>query len=215
VNRDFKSHVHPANLIEADSPSLSLNSNSIRLYDPEDLTIVSCSQDDWNLVASLAEQPIARLGDFMKFFQGEVNQTNVAARGLLTDSKHGLLVTRGAAISLYQLRDAIPGRGHLFKRKRVPGREGQGYESLPTRASSLTRMYPSSLGELEKDDSVCAKMPGKTIQVSSCCEDGSPGLDTFCGSEVSHEHESCSKQFGIALSRTDDVCRQGILRRPE
>lgn len=86
-----------------------LNSNSIALYDPENLTIVSCDQADWDVVASLAEQPIARLGKFADFFQGEVNQTIATARGFLTDHKHGPLVTRGANICLYQLRRASQG----------------------------------------------------------------------------------------------------------
>jgi hypothetical protein len=61
----FRSQLHPAQFIEPDSPSLSLNSNSIRLYDPENLTIVSCTQDDWDLMASLPEERIGRLGNFV------------------------------------------------------------------------------------------------------------------------------------------------------
>jgi Eco57I restriction-modification methylase len=109
TNAGFKSHVYPAQFIEADSPSLTLNSNSINLYDPENVTIVSCSQDDWDLVTTLAEKPIARLRDYVEFFQGEVNQTVAASRGFLTDQNHGPLVTRGANISLYQLREASQG----------------------------------------------------------------------------------------------------------
>ena len=52
---------------------------------------------------------IARLGDFVTFFQGEINQTVATSRGFLTDSEHGPLVTRGASISLYQLREASQG----------------------------------------------------------------------------------------------------------
>jgi hypothetical protein len=105
----FQSHVHPAQFIEAESPSLTLNSNSIKLYDPENLTIVSCSQEDWDLVTALAEQPIARLGHFAEFYQGEVNQTIATAKGFLTDQRHGPLITRGANICLYQLREASQG----------------------------------------------------------------------------------------------------------
>jgi hypothetical protein len=108
-DRPFRSQVHPAQFIEPSSLSVMLDSNSIKLYDPENLTIVSCSQEDWNLVRSVAEQPIARLGKFVRFFQGEVNQTVATSRGFLTDSEHGLLVTRGANISLYQLRQASQG----------------------------------------------------------------------------------------------------------
>jgi Eco57I restriction-modification methylase len=105
----FQSQVHPGQFIERTSPRLILNSNSINLYDPENLTIVSCSQDDWDLVAVLAEQPIARLRDFVTFFQGEVNQTVATARGHLTSRGSGPLITRGANISMYQLRQASQG----------------------------------------------------------------------------------------------------------
>lgn len=105
----FQSQVHPAQFVEQTSPRLTLNSNSINLYDPENLTIVSCSQDDWDLVAALAEQPIARLRDFVTFFQGEVNQTVATAKGHLTNRDSGPLVTRGANISMYQLRQASQG----------------------------------------------------------------------------------------------------------
>ena len=47
----FTSRVHPANQIDFDSPSLSLASASIPSYDPQNLTIVSCSQADWDLVS--------------------------------------------------------------------------------------------------------------------------------------------------------------------
>jgi hypothetical protein len=57
----------------------------------------------------LAEQPIGRLGEIVSFFQGEVNQTVATARGFLTDRTHGPLVTRGANISRYQLREASQG----------------------------------------------------------------------------------------------------------
>jgi hypothetical protein len=109
TNAGFSSQVHPAQFIEPDSPSLTLNRYNIRLYDPENLTIVSCSEEDWSMVAQLSEQRIARLGDFVLFFQGEVNQTVATSRGFLTGRNHGPLVTRGANISMYQLREASQG----------------------------------------------------------------------------------------------------------
>jgi hypothetical protein len=105
----FKSQVHSAQFIEPDSPTLSLNSNSLKLYDPQNLTIVSCTQEDWDVMASLPEERIARLGSFVSFFQGEVNQTVATSRGFLTDRDNGRLVTRGANICLYQLREASQG----------------------------------------------------------------------------------------------------------
>jgi hypothetical protein len=105
----FSSHVHPAQFIEPNSSTLSLDNNSIKLYDPENLTIVSCSQEDWDLMASLPAAKISRFGEYVDFFQGEVNQTVATAEGLLTDKGNGPLVIRGANICLYQLRDASQG----------------------------------------------------------------------------------------------------------
>ena len=73
----FKSHVHPAQFIEPNSPSLTLNSNSITLYDPENLTIVSCSQQDWDLAARILQRPgIARLGRFCRILSGRSERDN-------------------------------------------------------------------------------------------------------------------------------------------
>lgn len=105
----FVSQVHPAQFIEGSSLSLRLDSNSIKIYDPDNLTIVSCSQEDWDLVASLGEGSIRRLREFVEFSQGEVNQTVATAAGFLTDSRHGQLVIRGAGICRYQLREASQG----------------------------------------------------------------------------------------------------------
>lgn len=108
-DRPFSSQVHPAQYIATSSPSLKLSADTVKLYDPKNLTIVSCSQTDWDLVASLVRHPIGRLGDFVEFFQGEVNQTVATNKGLLTDSSHGPLITRGANLCLYQLREASQG----------------------------------------------------------------------------------------------------------
>lgn len=105
----FPSFVHPGRFIEADNSPLLMDSESIRVYDPKNLTIVSCTQLDWDLMASLRNTGIGRLGDYVEFFQGEVNQTVATGKGLLTKPGLGTLVMRGANISLYQLRDASQG----------------------------------------------------------------------------------------------------------
>lgn len=105
----FTSKVHPGRFIEKDTPKLTLTTESIKLYDPSNLTVVSAQQADWDLVEELSGKPLSRLRDFVPFFQGEVNQTVVSAQGLLTKPGQGQLVTRGANISLYQLRDASQG----------------------------------------------------------------------------------------------------------
>ena len=108
-NGTFTSQVHPAQFIEADSPALDLSNNMLTRYDPANVTIVSCSQDDWKLATSILEGDVSRLGDFVEFFQGEVNETNARRNGHLQDSGNGRLVQRGACISLYALRAASQG----------------------------------------------------------------------------------------------------------
>ena len=106
----FASYVHPGRFIEESTAPLWTDGNSITVYDPGNLTIVSCTQEDWDLMASLPSERMARLRDYVTFFQGEVNQTVVTAKGFLTNREQGHLVTRGANISLYQLREASQGQ---------------------------------------------------------------------------------------------------------
>ena len=114
---EFVARVHPGSRIDSDSPSLKLSTSSIPLYDPVNFTIVSCSQDDWDLATRIMQSGrLTRLKQFAEFFQGEVNETNDRARGNLTlNPEEGRLVTRGASISLYVLRDASQGQD-LFLR---------------------------------------------------------------------------------------------------
>jgi len=109
VRESFVSSVHPGSDIDQSSPKLTLDANSITLYDPSNVTIVSCAQSDWDLVISIDESRVARLGRFVEYFQGEVNQTVASRRGHLTTENAGPFVTRGACISLYKLRDASQG----------------------------------------------------------------------------------------------------------
>ena len=106
----FASYVHPGRFIEESTAPLWTDGNSITVYDPGNLTIVSCTQEDWDLMASLPSERMARLRDYVTFSQGEVNQTVVTAKGFLTNREQGQLVTRGANISLYQVREASQGQ---------------------------------------------------------------------------------------------------------
>jgi hypothetical protein len=109
----FRSQVHPAQFIEAGSPTLSLNSNSIPLYDPGNHTIVSCSQQDWDLATRILERPaMGRLGSYCTSFQGEVNETNEGRRsGVLhrSPAPGRQLMLRGSNVCLYVLREASQG----------------------------------------------------------------------------------------------------------
>ncbi|MCK4625760.1 MAG: Eco57I restriction-modification methylase domain-containing protein [Phycisphaerae bacterium] len=107
----FVSRVHPAQFIEEDSPSLQLTTTDIPLYDPSNLTIVSCSQEDWDLAARITGSGrMARMGDYSESFQGEVNETNDRNAGRISyDSSDGPEAMRGAHLCLYTLREASQG----------------------------------------------------------------------------------------------------------
>lgn len=105
------SRVHPANMVDAASPLLRLKNSDIPLYDPDNLSIVSCSQEDWELATRMfAHGRMTRLREYVEFFQGEVNETNETAKGNLVAPAHGTKVLiRGANICLYVMRDASQG----------------------------------------------------------------------------------------------------------
>jgi len=110
-NIPLTSRVHPARYICDDSPTLKLTTDDIAVYDPSNMTIVSCSQEDWDLAIKITKSGrMARLKEYAEFFQGEVNETNEREKGnLLTQSEKGKLVTRGACICLYIARKASQG----------------------------------------------------------------------------------------------------------
>jgi len=108
---EFVSRIHAANTIDVTSPSLRLTADQIPAYDPDNLTIVSCSQADWDLAtAIMSSGRLTRLGKVATQFQGELNQTNDIPRGNLSfDASHGPEVIRGAHLCLYAVREASQG----------------------------------------------------------------------------------------------------------
>lgn len=106
----FESAVHPAQYIETSSPALMLRPQDIHLYDPSNMTIVCCSQDDWDLATSIPRREgIGRLGDYCKSYQGEVNETTQKKFLHEADGEGRQLVLRGANVCLYTLREASQG----------------------------------------------------------------------------------------------------------
>ena len=106
----FPSVRHAANTIENNSPSLLVRTTEIPLYDPSNLAILSCSQDDWNLAVRVAQRPgIRRLGSLCKSYQGEVNETT--DDGFIADraATNRRLVLRGSNVCMYVLRGASQG----------------------------------------------------------------------------------------------------------
>ena len=114
----FRARVHPANIICEESSSLTLAATDIPLYDPSNLTIVSCSQADWELAVRIMQTGrFQRLGSVCTSYQGEVNETN--ERSLLTnDADNGPQVLRGSNVSLYALREASQGESLYLDEKR-------------------------------------------------------------------------------------------------
>jgi hypothetical protein len=108
---EFISRVHPENKIVADSPSLKLSTRSIPLYDPSNLTIISCSQQDWDLASRiLLRSNLTRFGEVASPSQGEVNETNETDRGNIVPKRAGTkLILRGSNVCLYITRDASQG----------------------------------------------------------------------------------------------------------
>ena len=51
--KPFRVRVHPGRLLEENSPSYSLSTADMPLYDPANFTIVSCSQADWDLATRI------------------------------------------------------------------------------------------------------------------------------------------------------------------
>jgi len=117
---------HPAGVFDEAAPSLSLSRAAIPLYDPTNLSIVSCSQADWDLaVQIMCSGRLARLGDFAEFFQGEVNETNERKRGTIGyEAVDGRRVTRGAGVCLYIIRPASQGRDFYVNAARFTEAKG-------------------------------------------------------------------------------------------
>ncbi|MEX0885886.1 MAG: Eco57I restriction-modification methylase domain-containing protein [Phycisphaeraceae bacterium] len=114
----FRSRVHPAGHIDPQTPPLHLSSTEIPKYDPQNLTIVSCQQADWDLATRIISSGrMKRLGDSCSFSQGEVNETVQRRKGnLTTKADGGVLVVRGAAICLYLVRAASQGEDLYLNR---------------------------------------------------------------------------------------------------
>jgi hypothetical protein len=123
--KPFRARVHAENLIQNDSPSLLLSAADVPLYDPSNLTIVSCSQDDWNLAVRLMQSGrFQRLSACCTSYQGEVNETTDAAF-LSSSSENRTLVLRGSNVSLYALRSASQGEALYLNQSAFKNSKGK------------------------------------------------------------------------------------------
>ncbi len=109
----FTSRVHPGREIEPNSPQLRMKRAEVPLYDPKNSTLVSCSQEDLDLAVRIMQSGrLRRMGEVARFFQGEVNETNQRKQGTISrwsDKRFHKLVSRGANVCLYRLREASQG----------------------------------------------------------------------------------------------------------
>lgn len=114
----FRCRTHPGKDILDDSPALVLRPDDVKLYDPENQPIVSCSQEDWDLaVKIMSSGRLRRLRDFCTAYQGEVNEKTDGDKGNISDDpKDGPQILRGSNICLYVLREASQGEA-IFLRK--------------------------------------------------------------------------------------------------
>ena len=103
----FSVRTHSSRFIDESSQQLQIRPSEIKVLDPENLSIPSCTQRDWDIVTRILSSKAVRLGSVAKLSQGEVNETT--CREFLSTSDIGPMVLRGASISLYAVREASQG----------------------------------------------------------------------------------------------------------
>ena len=73
----FRSRVHPGAEIVTGAPGIVVSQEEIAAYDPANLTIVSCSQTDWDLSTRMFRNGrMTRTGEYCTSYQGEVNENH-------------------------------------------------------------------------------------------------------------------------------------------
>lgn len=121
----FVSRTHFGKAIEKDSPAVTLTSADILRFDMDNVPILTCSQEDWNIASRIASNPkVRRLGEYCHAYQGEVNETTDGKRGFVSyNSEDGPKVIRGANICLYAIREASQGESiYLREQKYLKGK---------------------------------------------------------------------------------------------
>ena len=107
----FMARTHPGRYIETSSPILTVKPSEIISVDPENSAIPSCTQEDWNLVVKIVTSGnIIRMGDLLKPYQGEVNETVEREKKTLTTDIKAPIALRGSNVCLYAIREASQGK---------------------------------------------------------------------------------------------------------
>ena len=132
----FTSRVHPGRELTEPQAELELSSSEIPLYDPSNLTIVSCAQADWDLaMRMMGTERLARLGDFITAFQGELNETTDRKKGVISYvESEGPEILRGAHLTIYAMRPASQGTS-LYLRLADFMPRTKGHQQRETKAS--------------------------------------------------------------------------------
>lgn len=100
---------HPGRYFTATAATM-MNAEQVRLLDPLGAGIPIGDSEDLRIAAAVVSRPQSvRLGVLAEFFQGEVNETNARKAKHLATSSTGKLVTRGASVTLYAVREASQG----------------------------------------------------------------------------------------------------------
>ena len=110
--------VHRAQFIEDSGKRLYVKPTEILALSPNNASIPSCNQRDWDLAVKISvNDQIKRLDDYCVAFQGEVNETSDGKKGFISrDPESGPQVLRGSNIGLYAVRPASQGTPMFLKK---------------------------------------------------------------------------------------------------
>ncbi len=121
----FCVRTHPGRYVVPTSPCLAMNSDEVLRFDPEDASIPSCPQRDWDIAMRImsTESVMALRKVPVKSYQGEVNETNERERDAITCCDSDPLVLHGSNITMYAVRSASQGEDiHLNIGKFLAGK---------------------------------------------------------------------------------------------
>jgi hypothetical protein len=103
----FTLRIHPGRFIDESTDFLKVRPSQLLVFDPDNVTIPSCRQRDWDLAIAILQRGITRLSGVASHKQGEINETTHKA--FLSQEQIGPLVLRGAGICMYAVREASQG----------------------------------------------------------------------------------------------------------
>ena len=106
----FQVSTHSAAKISTDSESHLVTRSEVSMFSSKNLTISSCPRRDWEIVTTvLSSELVTRFRHHVRFFQGEINETNEKARGTINTEGRGQRLIRGASVTLFAVREASQG----------------------------------------------------------------------------------------------------------